>query len=223
MLLDSVINYAIGGIKKTFKVDGLILKAKTVEESKLKFKFERMGMKIQIEIPNSDLASIVYYNFLDEEVREDIFEAEFVSRFKEYLQVCNPLEEGEVEKFVKKMCDDIRSTKLFKSNGQAMKKEKELTEEEKYREGLINQFKELKLIGNPEEMDTGVLQDCIKDYLKSQEEQGTKELGYKAPAQLGYEEQEEPQEEIQEAEIVEDEEEPGEEFLEEEEKEEENN
>ena len=36
MLLDSVINYAIDGIRTTFKVDGLILKAKTVEENKLK-------------------------------------------------------------------------------------------------------------------------------------------------------------------------------------------
>ena len=168
MLLDAVVNYAIEGIRNTFKVDGLELVEKTVNEKKLKLKFDRMGMKLTVEFLDSELASIVYYNFLEDEVRDDIMEYEFVERFKEYLAVCRPLKVGEVEKFVTQMCNDIRSGKLFKGNGQVMKPQEEPQEE------------------------------------KEEQDNSTKELGYEAPAQLGYEGQEEPQEEIQEAEIVED-------------------
>lgn len=173
MLLDSVINYAIDGIRTTFKVDGLILKAKTVEENKLKFKFERMGMKIQIEIPNSDLASIVYYNFLDEEVREDIMEFEFVDRFKEYLQVCNPLEAGDVEKFVKKMCDDIRSSKLFKGNGQVMKQQEEQPQEPLqvgYDSQEEKEQQEKELI-NDDIPEAEIVEDEPEEFLEEEEEQ----------------------------------------------------
>jgi len=173
ILIDAVVNYAIRGIQNTFKVDGLQLVEKTTGESKVKFKFDRMGLKLTVEFPNSDLASIVYYNFLEDEVRDDIMEFEFVERFKDYLDVSNPFDSEAVEKAVKRICDDIRSSKLFKGNGKVMKQQAEPQDEIKKQSEPIaidtdlNSIKEIGYIQNSEEPNTPIEPQEV-DYIEAE-------------------------------------------------------
>ena len=123
MLKDAVVNYMIHGIRNTFKVEGMFLKEKMVAEDKVKLKFDRLGFKITVEFDNKKISEIIYENFLSEYDRNCFMMWEFEERFKEYTEICNTLEPGEIEKMVERIVTDIKNGKLFDKNGNTIIRE----------------------------------------------------------------------------------------------------
>lgn len=112
LILDSVVNYMIVGIKERFKLEGLYLISKTVEAGKVKLKFERLGFKLTVEFGRSDMAVIIYENFISDYYKDKFTLKEFNEYWQNYLNNCNAIDEDTIKLGVEKICMNIKSSKL---------------------------------------------------------------------------------------------------------------
>lgn len=112
MLSDLMVNYMNNGIKKTFDLEGSELKEKVIADKKVKFKFERGSLKLQIEFGEHEITQIIYDNFIDKEWHKSVTLNDFREYFNDYLATTNDTTINQIEVAADKICQKISSSKL---------------------------------------------------------------------------------------------------------------
>lgn len=112
MLDDLMVNFMKEGIIKVFDIDGAELKEKVVGDKKIKFKFERGSLKLQIEFGEDEIIGIVYDNFIDKDWYEYVTLNEFMAHFRDYLDNMNDTTTNQIRVAADRICHKIRQSKL---------------------------------------------------------------------------------------------------------------
>ncbi len=113
MLVDEIMNYMSEKCRKTYNLETAILKEKTIANNKIKFKFERNGLKLQVEFSNEDISSIVYNNFLDEKRVENVTFGEFREKLQDYIENIGIDSKEKLDEAVNRILEEINQSKLF--------------------------------------------------------------------------------------------------------------
>ena len=116
MLVDEIVNYMSEKCKKTYNLETAILKEKTIADNKIRFKFERNGLKLQVEFGNDDISNIIYNNFLTENQTENVTYGEFREKMQDYIESTVIDSKEKLDTIVLKIIEDVRSSKLFGGN-----------------------------------------------------------------------------------------------------------
>ena len=106
-------NYMREKCRKTYNLETAILKEKTIANNKIKFKFERNGLKLQVEFSNEDISSIVYNNFLDEKRVENVTFGEFREKLQDYIENIGIDSKEKLDEAVNRILEEINQSKLF--------------------------------------------------------------------------------------------------------------
>lgn len=113
MLENNVVDYMIRECVANYNLDGTKLIKKSVEDKKVVFVFKRSDLKMSVEFANDKIANIIYNNFLTDNQRENVTEAEYVSRMSEMLEITDIENMTQIDEISKKIIKDINSGKLF--------------------------------------------------------------------------------------------------------------
>ena len=116
MLVDEIVNYMSEKCRKIYNLETATLKEKTIADNKIRFKFERNGLKLQVEFGNDDISNIIYNNFLTENQTENVTYGEFREKMQDYIESTVIDSKEKLDTIVLKIIEDVRSSKLFGGN-----------------------------------------------------------------------------------------------------------
>ena len=91
----------------------MLEKVNKVADNKIKFKFERNGLKLQVEFSNDDISSVIYNNFLDEKQTENVTFQEFRVKLEDYIDTIGIDSKEKLDQAVSRILEEINQSKLF--------------------------------------------------------------------------------------------------------------
>lgn len=95
MLSEPILEYIVEEIKERYKLIDMKMIEKSINDKRIRLKFSRSGLRMLIEINNSEMIESIYHIMLTPTERKDVYLDEFKEDMKVILKEENLIESSE--------------------------------------------------------------------------------------------------------------------------------